>query len=207
MFSKSEVVQIFPTCLWVHRLAGHEALNRDLRSALEALHPGARQTQVGEIAWQSPTDLHTRAGFEALQPRFLAAARSVLHYLKAEVEDLYITDCWANVSRQGHSHPMHTHPNNYLSGVYYVQAPAGCGRIVFADPRPQSSALTPRLSENTVVNSNEMFVEAEAGKLVLFHSWLPHFVEVNRCQEPRVSIAFNVMLKGPLGVEMASAVV
>ena len=137
----------------------------------------------------------------------MGASKSVLKYLKAEVEDCYITDCWANVSYRGHSHPTHTHPNNYLSGVYYLRAPAGCGQIVFFDPRPQASAITPSLSENTVANSNQMFIAPEPGKLVLFHSWLPHYVEANQSDEARVSIAFNVMLKGPIGSEMASAVV
>ena len=39
----------------------------------------------------------------------------------------------------------------------------------------------------------------------LFPSRLQHMVETNRSNEERISIAFNVMLKGPVGVEMARA--
>ena len=169
----------------------------------ELVAGGARKGR--ERAWQSLADLHERPGFEALEPRLLAAAKSVLKFLKCRYDDCYITDCWANINRQGHAHTMHTHPNNYLSGVYYVRVPANSGRIVFGDPRPAASAITPTLAENTTFNSNEMHFEPQEGKLLIFNSWLPHFVEVNRSEEERVSIAFNVMLRGHIGIAMASA--
>lgn len=210
MFTKPEVIQLFPTCLWVREVADHEALNHHLIKALGALQGAAsgRQGQENacqENAWQSPADLHTRPGFESLEPCFLAAAKSVLKFLKCRYDDCYITDCWANLNRTGHAHTMHTHPNNYLSGVYYVRAPARSGRIVFGDPRPAACTITPTLAENTSFNSNEMHFEPRDGKLVIFNSWLPHFVEVNRSEEERISIAFNVMLKGQIGTTMASA--
>jgi hypothetical protein len=34
-----------------------------------------------------------------------------------------ITGCWANVNPPGSYHPTHNHPNNFLSGVYYVDIP------------------------------------------------------------------------------------
>ncbi|MGH8628692.1 MAG: putative 2OG-Fe(II) oxygenase [Gammaproteobacteria bacterium] len=39
------------------------------------------------------------------------------------------TGCWANVNGIGASHGVHTHPNNFLSGVYYVQTQAGADTI------------------------------------------------------------------------------
>ena len=82
----------------------------------------------------------------------------MLRFLKCDYEDCYLTDIWANVNRHGHGHVMHTHPVNYLSGVYYVNVPAGPGRLVFADPRQQSRAITPRPTENTPFNGPLMLV-------------------------------------------------
>jgi uncharacterized protein (TIGR02466 family) len=205
MFTKPEIIEFFPTCLWVREVADSETLNRHLIDGLGKLQQAAGAQPGRESVWQSPSDLHARPGFEALDRYFLAAARSVLKFLKCTYDDCYITDCWANINRKGHAHTMHTHPNNFLSGVYYVKTPARSGRIVFGDPRPAASAITPTLAENTRFNSNEMSFEPEDGKLILFNSWLPHFVELNRSEEERISIAFNVMLKGHLGVAMASA--
>lgn len=204
MFSKREVLQIFPTCLWIQQVANHEALNRDLDTAIAQFQPEGDLNPYA-VGWQTPTDLQRRPEFEALTACFMRAAQNVLNYLKVEYEDFYITDCWANINRFGHSHSMHTHPNNYLSGVYYVKVPPNSGQIVFGDPRPQASAITPRHKENTIANSNQMHIDPEEGKLILFNSWLPHFVEVNQSGEERISIAFNVMLKGPIGDPMSSA--
>ncbi len=35
--------------------------------------------------------------------------------------------------------------------------------------------------------------------MILFPSWLTHYVPVNDTKEDRISIAFNVMLKGKVG--------
>jgi uncharacterized protein (TIGR02466 family) len=205
MLTKAELIQFFPTCLWVQEIEHHAELNRNLIQELAKLQRADPSATEGYSAWQSPGQLHGQPGFQMLEDYFLSAARSVLRFLKCDYEDCTITDCWANINRQGYAHMMHTHPNNYLSGVYYVKVPPDSGRIVFADPRPQASAITPRLKENTPFNSNQMHFEPAAGKLILFHSWLPHLVEVNTSSEERISIAFNVMLKGPIGVEKASA--
>ena len=51
------------------------------------------------------------------------AARGVARFLQVDQYPMDITGCWANVNPPGSYHPMHHHPNNYLSGVYYVAVP------------------------------------------------------------------------------------
>jgi hypothetical protein len=36
-------------------------------------------------------------------------------------------------------------------------------------------------------------------RMILFPSWLQHFVPINTSNQDRISIAFNVMLKGTVG--------
>lgn len=45
------------------------------------------------------------------------------------------TQGWATMHYGGIGHLAHTHPDNLLSGVYYVQLPVDCGPIIFRDPR------------------------------------------------------------------------
>ena len=40
----------------------------------------------------------------------------------------------------GAAHGLHSHPNNFLSGVYYVRVPSGGDTINFHDPRSQDTA-------------------------------------------------------------------
>ena len=49
---------------------------------------------------------------------------------------MMITGCWANINPPSAYHPTHNHPNNYLSGVYYVAVPETGTHLIFQDPRP-----------------------------------------------------------------------
>jgi hypothetical protein len=43
-------------------------------------------------------------------------------------------------------------------------------------------------------NANKWHIEPEPGKLIIFPSWLMHYVEDNNSQEDRLSMAFNIAL-------------
>lgn len=84
-------------------------------------------------------------------------------------------------------------PNNYLSGVYYVQTQPGADTISFEDPRPQINVISPRVSEYVPENAWEMHVGVKEGQLVLFPAWLPHAVARNTSDKERISVSFNIM--------------
>src|SRR5207245_1821253 len=70
-------------------------------------------------------------------------AASVLQFLKIGDEAIEITGCWANLYAPGAAHRAHSHPNNYLSAVYYVRTFPGADTINFHDPRSQTGVLRP----------------------------------------------------------------
>jgi uncharacterized protein (TIGR02466 family) len=88
---------------------------------------------------------------------------------------------------------VHTHPNNYLSGVYYVRTEPGADSIRFVDPRVQARQIAPKVRERNPANSMDAFVNVPAGRLVLFPAWLQHSVPQNTSGTERISIAFNLM--------------
>ncbi len=73
---------------------------------------------------------------------------------------------WATVHRAGMHHMRHSHPDNVVSGVYYVSVPDDAGPIVLEDPR---GGGRPPFDDRFT------FVPKE-GDLVLFPSWLMHEV-------------------------------
>jgi len=91
------------------------------------------------------------------------------------------------------SHRMHSHPNNYLSGVYYVRVPPGANTINFHDPRPQASILRPPVTQLTGQNTDQVVVEVTDGTLLLFPSYLLHSVDPSEGNELRISISSNLM--------------
>ncbi len=119
------------------------------------------------------------------------AAKSVAEYLHIEQYPMMITGCWANINPPGTYHPTHNHPNNYLSGVYYVATPESGTALVFQDPRPVS--IMPWTGKLSRITSNAAVQQPQAGRMVIFPAWLRHHVPTNDGPTERISIAFNLM--------------
>ena len=188
----SEVHSLFPTLVWqiALRPEAHAPLDREIIQHLDAMRgalPGPGES------WQSPHGLHRLPEFGDLVVAVEGATRSVLEFLRIGADALQITGCWANVNALGATHQMHTHPNNFLSGVYYAQAAAGGDTINFHDPRPQTGIIRPPVTDLTAANTDMAVVRVAAGTLLLFPSWLPHSVAPNASEELRVSVSFNLM--------------
>ena len=110
---------------------------------------------------------------------------------------------WPNLNRFGDYHDYHNHPRSYLSGTYYVKVPAGTeklklrrdvrsGCISFYDPR-YSVNMTSIKGDPYV--DPEYTVRPEPGMLLLWPSFINHFVHPNLSRQLRLSISFNVNLK------------
>ena len=81
--------------------------------------------------WQTKSaDLHKNKEFEHFTKLVFKTNKDICNTLGYDVEDLIITDMWANVLKNTEYHPMHTHSNNFLSGTYYLQSDQGAS-IVF----------------------------------------------------------------------------
>jgi len=117
---------------------------------------------------------------------------------KYDVEDLIITDMWANVLKHNEHHPVHTHSNNFLSGTYYLQSDQGAS-IVFHDPRPAADVIVPRKKEKNTYNSSLLSYASRTNRAIFFPAWLPHWVQQNKSNNKRISIAWNMQVKGQVG--------
>jgi len=117
----------------------------------------------------------------------------VLAHLRVGNHDVSITGCWANINAPGAAHRMHAHPNNFLSGVYYVQVQDRADTINFHDPRAQTAVIRPAVTELTAYNTDQVVVAINTGTLIVFPAWLLHSVDTNQSELPRISISFNVM--------------
>jgi uncharacterized protein (TIGR02466 family) len=105
---------------------------------------------------------------------------------------------WANIVRDGSYHKIHNHPNCDWSGVYYVavgnpdpNGPPENGMIEFLDPR--MGVTSPGRSGPEAMP--KLRVPPEPGVMLLFPSWLYHYVNTFHGTGERISIAFNVTLR------------
>jgi uncharacterized protein (TIGR02466 family) len=188
---KQEVQELFPTPLWVVDLPAADAVpfNAKLKTEIESIISPRPKVPTGSN-WQTPQDLHTRPAFADFTKLVEMVAKSVAQYLQVEQFPMMITGCWANINPPGTYHPTHNHPNNYLSGVYYVASPETGSQILFQDPRPVMIMPRSKLSR---VTANAAVSQTPAGRMVVFPSWLRHHVPSNEGTTERISIAFNLM--------------
>lgn len=190
----SEVIPMFPTLLWKISLTAdaHDAMDARMLAALGELRRHLPAVAPGR-AWQSETTLHQRAEFHELAARVKNTARSILRFLRIDYEATEITGCWATVLATGAMHRAHSHPNNFLSGVYYLRTCPGADTINFHDPRNQAGVIRPPVVELTAENTDQVVVRVTNGTLLMFPSYLAHSVDATTSPEERISISVNLM--------------
>ena len=190
----SDVYSLFPTLVWKIQLPVEIVVNQNplIINAIRKINPAIDDIEAA-ASWQSHQLLHQLTELDQLMSCVNSATHKVLRFLNIGATDIEVTGCWANVIGAGASHRMHSHPNNYLSGVYYVRAPASANTINFHDPRPQASIIRPPVTQLTGRNTDQVVVEVKDGTLVLFPSYLQHSVDPNESNELRISISFNLM--------------
>ena len=149
--------------------------------------------------WQTMSaDLHKKKEFKEFVELVISTSKEILNELKYDVEDVVITDMWANVLKSQEYHPPHTHSNNFLSGVYYLHSSQSAS-IVFRDPRPAADVILPRMIESNRDNCSSFGYASKQNRAIFFPSWLSHWVQQNKSEGNRISIAWNIQVKGQVG--------
>ena len=192
---KNEIVHLFPTPLWACVFPNEltQSINRSILQLIEKKLQSAPEELDKTL--QTEQNLHLAPEFAELVKQIYLIANNALEYLNLDYEPIQITGCWANISGMGHAFQPHTHPNNYLSGVYYVEAPAGGDTVCFLDPRPQISVIKPPLKKMMPDNTDQVITQVTSGTMLLFPSWLRHSVPRNQGENRRISVSFNLMFQ------------
>ncbi len=190
----SDVTAMFPTLVWKLQLKAdlRETMEARILAALEGIRRDLPRPAPGQ-GWQSAQTLHEREEFRDLVAFVDHAAKGILRFLRIGYDAIEITGCWANVLANGAAHKAHSHPNNFLSGVYYVRAHPGTETLNFHDPRHQAGVIRPPVVELTAENTDQVVVRVKNGTLLVFPSYLQHSVDANMSEEERISISFNIM--------------
>lgn len=190
----SDVIPMFPTLVWKIQINAelHDAMDTQILATLERIRRDLPKLGAGQ-GWQSEQTLHDREEFRDLVACVNNAARSVLRFLRIDYDAFEITGCWATVLSKGAMHKAHSHPNNFLSGVYYVRTHPGTDTINFHDPRNQTGIIRPPVVELTAENTDQVVVTVKNGTLLIFPAYLHHSVDANMSEKERISISFNIM--------------
>ena len=109
----------------------------------------------------------------------------------------YITQSWLNYTETKQYHHKHTHPNSLVSGVFYVNCHEELDKIKFFNEGYKT--IKPEIKDWNLYNSESWWFSVKTGDIILFPSSLTHMVENKEGTNTRISLAFNVFIKGNIG--------
>jgi len=182
---------LFPTRIWQGNLSHLAAKYPDWEAHVAKLRaespvPAGRTMRAG---WNSPDmAVLNDPTLSDLRLAVDAHVRDVLELMRQSSLP-YFLDSWVNMHDRGGFNFAHAHEGCYLSGCFCVKVPEGSGSLVFRDPRPGTRYSA--FQGNGVNCYKDVKLAPHAGLLVLFPSWLEHFVEPHEGDESRITIAFN----------------
>lgn len=203
---KIDLLKKFCTPIWVTHLEEPEELNQELLTYVYRLRKkdpkGVKLSNM--LGWHSQDiDLQESKPhlkfFNKVAP-CLERVTSDLNWNRQEY-GYKITSTWAIINPKYACNQSHIHGNNLISAAYYVKFPKNSGNITFVDPRPSTLFLNPRCQKTNSLNEQEVTVHPKTGALVMFPSYLWHWVAPNLSDEDRVILSFNVS-QYPLQVPM-----
>lgn len=187
-------VSVFPTVISVARFPRAESLNPIFERLIVARFERDKLSKT-----QTTDDLHEEPELAPLVDFFNEQLVQRFAAFKVADARFEITSCWGNIQQRGDALRYHSHSNSFLSGSYYVRCPNNCGDLEFLDPRATGFRFDLEVTEMNPFNAEAFSVTPKPGMLVLFPSSLMHGTGRNEADEPRVSVAFNVLPRGQLG--------
>ena len=154
-----------------------------------------KEKPLSNIAgYQSPNTLHhvqeLRPLFEYIcQMGFKACAD--MDFIDCDVA---LTSAWLNINDNRQCMNVEHVHGDVFSGVFYLSAPQESGKLCVVNP-----GLNRLWQGLELVNQKNQFtgetikLEPDDGNIILFPSYLPHYVETNNHDEERISISFNLI--------------
>jgi len=109
----------------------------------------------------------------------------------------YITQSWLNYTETNQYHHKHAHPNSLVSGVFYINCHEEHDKIKFFNDNYKTIKL--EIKDWNLYNSESWWFSVKTGDVILFPSSLTHMVETKQGDNTRISLAFNVFIKGTVG--------
>ena len=120
-----------------------------------------------------------------------------------EIKDqIYLTQSWSTLSPINASHPLHFHPNTFISLVYYVQCTSGDLQFhLNTTSLRECFNFRYTIHKFNIYNSQNWALPIKTGDMVLFPGHIRHGSFPNKSSEPRIVIGANFFIKGKLGTK------
>jgi uncharacterized protein (TIGR02466 family) len=200
-----DVLMTYSTLLLQRRLDAmlpHNAGLADYALRLRTAEPGVAKSNAG--GWHSAGNIFEREEpligvlAQHLQEAIQYVSIVAKHVTAPRVNFKATLDGWINVNGRGDYNIPHYHPGNTWSGVYYIRTGSDVpdrstsGRIEFLDPRTRCESLGP---SDGLRHSGSIWISPADGMLLIFPSYLEHYVHPYQGSGERITLAFNSLVQ------------
>ena len=192
------VVPLFPSVLYSTNLQDdYDEIYDDMTSSYNFISTNSTEhTYIsdGYRILDNYPDLHKRLTTE-------------FEFFKNEVMKWYNTDfkivtSWLTKTEKNGTSLMHCHKNSFYSGVLYFQSMEDMAPIEFTNTSvdPGSWMInTPAPQDQSPINAQSWVINPNKNDLIFFPSHLFHRVRDHQSDDPRYSLAFNIIPVGYIG--------
>ena len=115
------------------------------------------------------------------------------------VDNIHMAHSWVVSQYAGEYNPWHHHSGDF-SSVIYLKLPPNMHKEIeedFEDHYPANGLIEFMFGENQGFRSDNLKFKPEVGKLLMFPSWLKHFVYPFKSEGERRSMSFNAHMFVP----------
>ncbi len=204
-----QIHALFPSCLYVADVDNAAQMNSAMLPHIYAMREQDRKNiKDPELLSVFENDVwstyFSRPGIGLRnEPWTNDLQRAVLEHTEQFVESLQlnfgarkpqVTTLFANIhDKPYHRHDAHTHAGSMFSGTYFVKTYPGAGKFRLINPNRVLQFHEFSNCEDNERNVNEVSLDPVAGRIVMFHSHVPHAVDRPTAGGERIAVAFNVV--------------
>ena len=195
---------LFPTPVLLTKIERHEEHKARVLPVLEQkFKDSPNQSAPWATMEHTWTTFEKDSGLNIWDEQFQKTVHDFLNYLQGNPIDFEFTvDSWLNIHDSNMYMEQHQHGGSVVSGIYYLQLDKDKDYpATFMNPSDKGiedwglkgTNFFPN-NEAFVLSTYPNYLNIEEGDLILFPSYLTHFVKRSRAQHDklRVSYAFNV---------------
>lgn len=167
------------------------------------VNPGLFESHFDLFKWPEPEIAHLRDFCWGTLRQFVGGLSTLP---AAQTDALALSaDVWFHITRRGGYFGLHNHAMASWSGVYCVDAGRDdgthpdSGALTFANPFSIAAMfLDPaNAAMRAPYHSSNRSFKLAPGQLILFPSWLQHYVQPFHGEGERITVAFNAWFEHP----------
>ena len=132
--------------------------------------------------------------YEELIDLLIPEIRGVIFAMNYYSEkQIVIGQCWININRKNHLNMPHIHPNTDFAGVYFIKTDSNTP-IGFKNPDIIVHQHEDRYTDYNAYNTEGHMYYPKDNDFIMFPSHIEHWVDENKTDIPRISLAFNIKI-------------